>query len=133
MQKTLILLLILISCTQAEVEQAEPILIKHTNSEDSLQKTRPVKEAANITEIKIDAEQSGFFPSEIKTEENEKVRLIITAQDANHTFTMPSYGINEEITIGEEAIIEFTVNKKGTFLFYCEEKGHTMQGKFIVR
>lgn len=87
----------------------------------------------DILEIRIDAQQFEFLPNEINLNKGERVRLIVTARDVNHTFTLPEFGIDEELEVGEDLRVELLPNKTGTYLFYCDKQGHKMQGTLVVR
>ena len=87
----------------------------------------------NVTEIHIDAQQFDFLPNEITLTLGERTRLVLTAQDVNHTFVLPEFELNKELAVGDDTLIEFTPNKTGTFLFYCDKPGHLhMQGTLTV-
>lgn len=65
-------------------------------------------------------ERGGFSPSEIKVRQGEKVRLRIIGDDVVHGLYIPDLGVNvPEIKPGEEAIVEFTPDKAGSFPFFC--------------
>ena len=74
-----------------------------------------------------------FSQNEEKGKKGKKVRLTITSQDADHTFTLPAYKIDEKLSRGEDVTIEFIADKTGTFNWYCAVKGHeAMKGKLLV-
>ena len=119
----LFFLLILCACTTTIPSDMHPPLITSPPLSD-LHKTV----VDNTTEIHIDAQQFDFLPNEITVTTGEKVRLVLTAQDVNHTFVLPAFGINEELAVGEDTSIEIWPNKTGTYDFYCDKPGHNMQG-----
>ncbi|HIQ50419.1 MAG TPA: hypothetical protein EYH54_00435 [Nautiliaceae bacterium] len=72
-----------------------------------------------VVEIRLEAYQWGWEPSEIRVPYGAKVRLIITTRDVLHGIYIPDLGIKADIKPGEETVLEFEANKKGTFKFVC--------------
>ena len=66
----------------------------------------------------------------------ETVELAFRSLDAIHDFNLDEFEAQtNQIGEGEEEVIEFTVNKVGTFEFYCSVANHRqmgMKGKFVV-
>ncbi len=89
-----------------------------------------------IKEFSIIAKQWKFDPATITVNQGDKVRLSITSIDVAHGIAIPDYRINEYLTPGQTVNIEFTADRKGTFIFSCSVScgvGHTgMRGKLIV-
>ena len=88
-------------------------------------------------EFKITAKQFSFTPSDIIVNKGDKVKLIVTSIDVPHGISIPEYGINERLPVGEPVKIEFTADKEGTFTAFCSVfcgAGHSgMKGKLIVK
>lgn len=77
-----------------------------------------------------------FMPSEITVNKGDTVRLLLTALDNPHTFTLDSYGIDEELPVGEDVIIEFTADQEGVFIYESttpSAKANNMKGKLTVK
>ncbi len=87
----------------------------------------PTPEAAAI-EITVTAKFATFEPSTITVAEGQTVKLTLTSKDAPHTFTIDELGINIAVGSGQTATEEFTVEKAGTFSFYCAVPGHRDAG-----
>ena len=90
-----------------------------------------VPQSAPVT--KIEVTKTDFFPKEIRVNKGDKVRLQLTAVDADHTFVLNAFRINEELQRGEDVLIEFTADKTGAFSFITDKPGDLAQGKLYVR
>jgi cytochrome c oxidase subunit II len=88
-------------------------------------------------EIKMTAKKYEFNPNVITVKKGEKVRLIVTAIDRDHGLEIEGYGINQRLKKGQPAMIDFTADKAGEFVFKCSVPcglGHgRMKGKLIVQ
>lgn len=96
-----------------------------------------VEEAeSRVTTIQMTARQWEFVPNPIRVKEGDQVRLEITSPDVLHSFSLPDFGIDEELAPGKTSIIEFVADKKGTFDFgcavYCGAGHGNMRGQLIV-
>ncbi len=105
-----------------------------TNEMPTAKKTAETFDADQ--EFVITAKQWEFNPNTITVNEGDKVRLKITSTDVPHGFALPTFKINRRLEPGQEEIIEFIANKKGSFEFFCSVycgAGHkNMRGTFIV-
>ena len=136
MKRGLLLFLILIfviGCSSNVKVEVAPI------QEKIMQPTTqpaPQPETQEVKEINVVAKQFSFEPDPIIVNKGDKVKLMITTQDVEHSFTVPEYGINKKIVPGETAIVEFTADKVGEFEVSCAVfcgSGHNhMKGKLIV-
>jgi len=96
------------------------------------------QQAANPAphEIQMTAKKYEFNPTVITVKKGEHVKLVITATDRDHGFKLDAFKINEHLTKGEPATVEFTADKAGEFPFQCSVicgLGHRrMKGKLIV-
>lgn len=92
--------------------------------------------AAQTTEIKVTAKKYEFDPGTIRVKQGEHVRLILTALDHDHGFKLDAFKIDQLLTKGQTATVEFTADKAGTFPFECSHfcgLGHKkMKGELIV-
>jgi cytochrome c oxidase subunit 2 len=84
----------------------------------------------NVREITIDAQRFAFSSDTITVKQGEVVRVKINNLDGLHGMRIPELGI-----YGDN-FVEFSADKKGEFMFYCNNycgEGHSnMQGKIIV-
>ena len=91
--------------------------------------------ATGMKEIVVTARHASFQPSTLTVTKGQTIKLTITSTDARHTFTINELGINIAVGAGQTVTREFTVEKAGTFAFYCAVGGHRgagMEGTFKV-
>ena len=75
-----------------------------------------------------------FMPTQLTVNQGDDVLIHFfnTADDTNHTFTVPAYGINVNLAPGEHKDIQFTADQAGVFSFNCQFHPSTMRGELIV-
>ncbi len=90
----------------------------------------------SVVEVKLEAKQWEFVPSEVRVRLGDTVRMTITSSDVDHGFAINEFGVSEKIPAGETVTFEFVADKKGTYRQYCNVVcglGHAgMIGDFIV-
>lgn len=89
-----------------------------------------------IREINVLATNWYFEPEMIHVKLGERIRLIVTSEGRAHGLSLPVFGIEAEIPLGDTQTFEFVADQIGTFPFscpvYCGD-GHTwMTGTLIV-
>ncbi len=84
--------------------------------------------APEATEIEVSARYAVFNPSTITVAKGQTVKLTVTSTSGSHTFTIDELGINIAVGSGQTTTEEFTVEKAGTFSFYCAVGGHRDAG-----
>jgi len=88
--------------------------------------------------VSITAERFTFSPSKIKVKQGSLVEFVLTSDDTDHSFRIPSAGIDVAIPQRGrgEARVRFVAREKGTFVFECSRPcgaGHNlMRGTIIV-
>ena len=89
-----------------------------------------------VREIQVSAKKYEFSPNSIRLKKGEPVRLIITATDRDHGFSLEAFHIKQKLKKGEPTAVEFTPDKAGTFPFKCSVfcgMGHGgMKGTIVV-
>ena len=87
-------------------------------------------------EFRLTARKYQFSPTTISVKQGDRVRLIITAIDADHGFKLEAFNIGRTLSKGEPVTIEFTADRTGSFPFECSHfcgLGHRkMKGQLIV-
>jgi len=89
--------------------------------------------------ISITAERFAFSPSRITLKHGELVELVLTSEDTDHGFRIPSAGIDVAIPPQGrgEARVRFVAKEKGRFVFECSRPcgaGHNlMRGTIEVK
>ena len=94
------------------------------------------KSTLQVHEIQVTAKKYEFSPNPIRVKKGEPVKLIFTATDHDHGFSLEAFHIKQKLKKGEPTTIEFTPDKAGTFPFKCSVfcgMGHGgMKGTLIV-
>lgn len=89
-------------------------------------------------EYNITATRFEFNPSEIVVKHGQKVTLHLKSMDVTHGFSLPEFGIEEELLPREPVTVTFIADRKGIFPFVCSiicGAGHehaSMVGNLIV-
>jgi cytochrome c oxidase subunit 2 len=87
-------------------------------------------------EFTLTASKYQFSPPTIKVKQGDRVKLIITAIDADHGFKLEAFNIGRTLPKGEPVTIEFTAGRTGSFPFECSHfcgLGHRkMKGQLTV-
>ena len=94
------------------------------------------KSTLQAHEIQVTAKKYEFSPNPIRVKKGEPVKLIITATDHDHGFSLEAFHIKQKLKKGEPTTSEFTPDKAGTFPFKCSVfcgMGHGgMKGALVV-
>ena len=72
-----------------------------------------------VQEFTMSARQFEFAPSTLAVKKGVKVVIHLTTDDVAHGFALPDFNANVRIEPGQEATVEFTPDKAGTFTFFC--------------
>lgn len=91
---------------------------------------------ANTKTISIDARNFSFSVKEIRVKQGDKVKIVLTNKDGMHDWVIDEFKARTKIVkTGETDTVEFVVNKKGTFEYYCsigQHRKNGMKGNLIV-
>lgn len=140
----LIVTLILVSsCSSREDEntaKAKKLIDYNKKKFDNLPLSG--KLANGIREIEVKAFQYGWEPENIVAKKGEKIRLIITSEDAPHGFELegvqiPGWDVDKTVKKGDKVVLEVDAAEAGTWDMVCTVycgPGHLgMRGKYIVK
>jgi cytochrome c oxidase subunit II len=89
--------------------------------------------------ISIVAERFTFNPSKITVKQGELIEFVLTSDDTDHGFRIPSAGIDVAIpqSGNGEARVRFIAKEKGNIVFECSRPcgaGHNlMRGTLVVK
>jgi plastocyanin len=91
-----------------------------------------VVEAKGKTEVELD--DFYFKPTVLEGKPGEKVKLELKNEgNTEHSFTIDSQGIDQDIQPGDEAEVDVTIPKSGVVSFYCKfHKSSGMAGALAV-
>jgi cytochrome c oxidase subunit 2 len=87
--------------------------------------------------ITLSAADGAWSHDTIRVEQGEKLRLRLTSNDVVHGFALKGYGIEiDEVYPGKVEVIDFVVDKAGTFSFtctvLCSPHHRDMEGRLVV-
>jgi heme/copper-type cytochrome/quinol oxidase subunit 2 len=84
----------------------------------------------------ITATKYQFAPSKLEVDQNDLVKVTLTASDIAHSFTIDDYRIAKRAGAHQTVTFEFRADRPGTFRFYCnlkqDERCKEMQGELVV-
>ena len=87
-------------------------------------------------EFQLTAQKFEFSPQTIKVKRGDRVKLTVTAVDAQHGFKLEAFHVEQKLPKGHAVTVEFTTDQAGTFSFQCSHfcgMGHSkMKGELIV-
>jgi plastocyanin len=94
--------------------------------------TKAVEDSGK-TEVELD--DYYFEPTVLQGKPGEKVTLELKNEgQTEHTFTIDSQGVNQDLGPGEEAEVDVTIPKSGVVSFYCKfHKSEGMAGALAVK
>ncbi|HVS79795.1 MAG TPA: cupredoxin domain-containing protein [Candidatus Paceibacterota bacterium] len=70
-----------------------------------------------------------FTPSTITVNKGDKVKIVFQNTEGTHSFQIDGYNVGTQtIAAGQEATVEFTADKAGSFQYYCSVGTHRQMG-----
>lgn len=102
-----------------------------------LTQAAPAKKPDRV--VTINAERFTFNPARITVRQGDLVEIVLTSDDTDHGFRLPSAGIEVAIPPSGrgEARVRFLALEKGKFVFECSRPcgaGHNlMRGTLVVK
>ncbi|MDO8593218.1 MAG: cupredoxin domain-containing protein [bacterium] len=66
--------------------------------------------------------------NEITVNQGDRVRIKITVTKGNHDFKIDELNVFADTQLNQEAVVEFTADKTGEFIYYCTKPGHRQNG-----
>lgn len=90
------------------------------------------EDSATTDEKVISMDAGAFYYSvkDIEVKKGQKVKIVMTAKDMMHDFTIDELNVKSPIVkAGESTTIEFTPETVGTFEYYCSVGQHRQQGQ----
>jgi len=102
----------------------------NTDTDDKTQDTVEVKEftMTSFYELVDNQPKPQFSIKEITVKKGDKVRIKVTNTKGGHDFKLDEYNIFRPTPLNEEVIIEFTADKIGDFVYYCNQPNHRSLG-----
>lgn len=89
-----------------------------------------------VKTITVEAGAFYFNPKEIRVKKGEKVKIVLTAKDMMHDFTIDELKVKLPVTKASETnSVKFTADQAGQFEYYCsvgQHRANGQVGKLIV-
>ena len=86
--------------------------------------------ATNIKTFEVEAGSFYFNPKEIRVNQGDTVKIVLTAKDMMHDFNIDELGVDGDfIKEGETITIEFVADQIGVFEYYCSVGQHRANGQ----
>lgn len=76
------------------------------------EETAPAEKSFSVT-----AKRYAFTPDAITVDKGDRVTLSLKAIDVVHGFSLPDFGIEVRLPVGETVEVTFVADRAGTFLF----------------
>jgi len=130
MKQAIVMVLLLLAACAA---QQDPVMMPKTQVLIPVYDEPPVPPIQldeRIIQHEIEVMRDVFLPEEVTVKSGDIVRLIFLSVDEDHNVSMLKMGIEEELDLGEDVIIEFVAGKPGTYLYVNENNA---RGKLIVK
>ncbi|HEY1296926.1 MAG TPA: copper-containing nitrite reductase [Chloroflexota bacterium] len=91
--------------------------------------TQPVAVANLPTDVTVGASEFKFNPTSLQLPSGKKVSITLQNNGAvEHDFTVDALGVKVSAPAGKSATADFTLDKPGTYDFYCSIPGHKEAG-----
>ena len=70
-------------------------------------------------EFAVRAHKYAFEPARIEVQQDDLVKITLSSDDIQHSFTVDDYRIARRVGGGQTTVFEFRADQPGTFPFYC--------------
>lgn len=115
--------------TADSVDQTDAMAPEMTGSESGEQSAVGTSEEA-VQIIEVEAGSFYYKPNEIRVKQGDKVRIVMSSVSMMHDFVIDELGVKMPVVQnGDTGTVEFTVDEKGTFEYYCSVGQHRAQGQ----
>lgn len=89
-----------------------------------------------VAMFEISGTNFAFRPNTVVVKEGQKMRITFTSDEGFHDWTVDEFGAHTmRVNTGESAMVEFTPDQAGTFIFYSsvgDDRANGMVGTLIV-
>lgn len=100
-------------------------------------RTSPLRAQGATREFTISGDHFAFAPVRLEVQKDDLVKIIFTARDIAHSFTIDQYRIAKRAAAGQTVVFEFRADQVGTHRFYCnltqDDRCRKMEGELVVR
>lgn len=79
--------------------------------------------------VAMEAGNYYFSPKTITAKKGDTIKITLTGKGMLHDFTLDEFNVSSSVEPGKTTTIEFTVDKAGSFEFYCSIGSHRQRGQ----
>lgn len=117
------------SVSNQKVENIAPVAPK-ISVKETVTEEAPVKEftMTSFVEMVDGKPKPQYSIKEITVNKGDLVRLKITVTGGRHDFKLDEFGVFADTPLNQETVVEFTADKAGEFIYYCNQPGHRANG-----
>jgi nitrite reductase (NO-forming) len=111
------------SATTSEAMNSSSTSVKSSGGTTSVTTTVVSKE------FTVTGANFSFSPSTLSVNKGDKVKITFKDESGTHTFNIDGYNVKTPLlAAGQQASVEFTATKTGTFEYYCSVATHRAMG-----
>lgn len=93
--------------------------------------TTPMGEVKEFTTTAYYDETGVWYSlKEMRVKQGDTVRIKATNTKGMHDLVIDEFGVQKELPMNEEVVIEFVADKTGEFIYYCSKPGHRAKGQW---
>ena len=96
---------------------------------------RPSQDARR-RDVAVTARRYAFVPTRLEVQQDDLIKITLTAEDIAHSFTIDAYRIAKRAGSGQTVTFEFRADRAGTFEYYCnlaiDDGCRAMKGELVV-
>ena len=84
-----------------------------------------------VKEFTVEGKNFSMTPNKLTVNKGDKVKITFKNSDGMHDFVLDQFNVKTKaLNSGEEATVEFTADKAGSFQYYCSVGNHRAMGMF---
>lgn len=125
--------------TDMQKNSSDTVMVKEVaevTPKQEVKKDDVVMDKGAVKTFNVSAENFSFSVPEMKVKQGDTVKVVFTNKEGFHDWVVDEFkSRTQKIGEGKTETIEFVVDKKGTFEYYCSVGAHRangMVGKLIV-
>lgn len=93
------------------------------------QSTTSATQSGNTVNFTVEGSNFKFVPNTLTVKTGDKVKITFKNTSGIHDFNIDDLNVNTPVVqSGQDATVEFTASKSGSFEFYCSVGNHRAQG-----
>jgi plastocyanin len=103
------------------------------SDEETTDDSQTIEPSAVTVQEEITLADFSISPSVVEATLGNKIEVALKNDgEADHTFTIDEFFVDEELSAGDESDVTFTPNQPGEFTYYCRIHPDSMQGSIRI-